>query len=107
MNFNLIVTIDQMNFHKSRAAGLKKTAGLIEKETLKKRISNNEFRISNIEGMYPIFSEKDQATRGASACAARAIPPFDIRYSKFDSAELVAGCGSAVRFLLIGVSHDA
>jgi hypothetical protein len=31
--------------------------------------------------MYPIVSEKDPATRGASACAARAIPPFDIRYS--------------------------
>jgi hypothetical protein len=28
----------------------KKTAGQIEKETIEKRISNNEYRISNVEG---------------------------------------------------------
>jgi hypothetical protein len=34
-----------------RAAPLaKKTASLIKKETIEKRISNNEYRISNIEG---------------------------------------------------------
>jgi len=37
----------------------KKTAGQIEKETLKKRISNNEYRMSNVEGMYSIFLIKE------------------------------------------------
>jgi hypothetical protein len=37
----------------------KKTAGLIEKETLKKRISNNEYRMLNVEGMYSIFFNKE------------------------------------------------
>jgi len=32
----------------------KKTVGLIEKETLKKRMSNNEYRMSNIEGRHSI-----------------------------------------------------
>jgi hypothetical protein len=32
----------------------KKTASLIEKETVEKRISNNEYRMSNVEGRYSI-----------------------------------------------------
>ena len=30
-------------------------ASLIEKETLKKRISNHEYRMSNVEGMYSVY----------------------------------------------------
>jgi len=30
-----------------------------------------------------VYIKKDRATRGASACAARAIPPFIIRQSSF------------------------
>jgi len=43
----------------SPAAGQKKTAGMIEKETLKKRISNNECRMSNVEVMYSVYFKKD------------------------------------------------
>jgi hypothetical protein len=33
--------------------------------------------------MYSVYFKKDFATRGASACAARAIPSFVIRHSIF------------------------
>jgi hypothetical protein len=33
--------------------------------------------------MNSVYFKKDFATRGASACAARAIPSFEIRYSIF------------------------
>jgi hypothetical protein len=46
---------------------------------------------SNIEGKYSIDLKKDRATSSTSACDARAIPPFDIRYSILR--------GSAVRYL--------
>jgi hypothetical protein len=58
------------------AAPAKKTAGQIEKETLKKRISNFEQGMSNFEVRYSIILNH----KGQSA----AIPPFDIRYSIFD-----------------------
>jgi len=32
---------------------------LIRKETLKKRISNNECRMSNVEVMYSVYFKKD------------------------------------------------
>jgi hypothetical protein len=34
--------------------------------------------------MYSVYFKKDFTTRGASACAARAIPSFDIGHSRFD-----------------------
>jgi hypothetical protein len=38
----------------SAAPLAKKTVSLIEKEIIEKRISNNEYRISNVEGMHSI-----------------------------------------------------
>jgi hypothetical protein len=51
----------------------KKTASLIEKETIEKRISNNEYRMSNIEGRNSIdfYYFKRQSA---------AIPSFMIRH---------------------------
>ena len=43
------------------------------------RTLNDQHRIMN-----SVYFKKDFATRGASACAARAIPSFVIRYSTFD-----------------------
>jgi len=50
----------------------------------KKKLMNIEHRTSNIEHriMYSVFFYKDRATRGASACAARAKPQiFNFQYS--------------------------
>ena len=53
-----------------------------ERNSKKKQISNTEYRMSNFEGRYSIdFKLKDRATRGASACAARATST--IRQSSF------------------------
>jgi hypothetical protein len=50
--------------------------------------------------MYSVCFKKDFATRGASACAARAIPSskFDIRYSIFCGSLFcqAAGCQSSL-----------
>jgi hypothetical protein len=55
----------------------KKTAGLIEKETLKKRITNNEQGITNIEVRYSIIIIFEKRLSAA-------IPHFIIRYFLFD-----------------------
>ena len=70
---------------------LKKTACQIEKETLKKRISNNEYRMSNVECrmsnvevMYSVYfkrTERSDSTLRHSA----------VRYSIF--------CGSLLNFV--------
>jgi len=46
-------------FQVSAPPPAKKTAGLIEKETLQKRISNNECRMSNVEVMNSVYFKKD------------------------------------------------
>ena len=68
----------------------KRDFGLTATHTrIKKRISNTEYRMSNVEGRNStrreplgrtiiFMNSKDKATRGASACAARAIPCFEI-----------------------------
>jgi len=57
----------------------KKTASLIKKETDERRTSNIERPTSN-----NVFCQlkKDRATRGASACAARANLLFEIRFDR-------------------------
>jgi hypothetical protein len=57
-------------------------ASLIEKETLKKRMSNNKCRMLK-EGILSVFKKR----------VSEAIPSFDIRHSTF--------FGSAVRFLTL------
>jgi hypothetical protein len=51
-----------------------RASSLIEKETLKKRISNNECRMSNVEVMYSVYFKKRQSA---------ATPSFRIPHSDF------------------------
>ena len=54
-----------------------------ERKLKKNRISNR--RISNVEGRNAVvFIQMARATHCASACAARAIPSFEIQYSLFN-----------------------
>jgi hypothetical protein len=72
----------------------KKTAGQIEKETLKKRISNNESssggQVSNVEVMYSIYFIK-MTERSDSI----------LRHSIFD---ILRFCGSLFKFVSYKVS---
>ncbi len=58
-----------------------KAASLIEKETLKKRISNNEYRMSNIEVRYSVYFKKDRAQRSyPSKFCGSLFQPCEVSY---------------------------
>jgi hypothetical protein len=73
-----------MKFHTSGASGLKNGQS-DRKRNFEK--ANIEYRIMNVEVMYSVYFKKDLAKRFHPS-------KFDIQYSIFDTAELVAGCGS-------------
>jgi hypothetical protein len=80
-------------FQVSAQPPAKKTAGQIEKETDERRTSNVQHRTSNecilsvLKKIWRCVSILHDSTRLSSSQAA-------VRYSIFDTAELVAGCGS-------------